>query len=184
VFAVAKLVAECLPEAAFAQVFCKVPAWLAAVYFQTPLQGETLLFGSGATVVVSRACGGADFFAMLCAVLAWHAVAHREREHKHQHESGRRRATLNAIVVFGLIFPIAWAATLLVNGARVIAVVWVRAGADALLPERFAAAAHLAAGVLVFFPALAAAWWLCERRSTGATGSTGVPPSPATGRRL
>jgi exosortase/archaeosortase family protein len=143
-FVAVKLAIAALPDGVFAQIFCKISAWIAAAYFQASLIGETLLFVSGQMVSVTRACGGADFFAMLCALFAWQVVPERIR-------------WLPALCAG------AWAVTLLVNAMRVIAAIWMRSFAELLLPERMEAAVHLVSGVLVFFPALLAAWWISCR---------------------
>ncbi|MDR3229070.1 MAG: archaeosortase/exosortase family protein, partial [Puniceicoccales bacterium] len=106
--------------------------------------GETLLFASGQAVRVTRECGGADFFSMVCALLAWQFVPCRARR----------------IVLFPLA---AWGVTMLVNAMRVIATVWTRTLGGALLPERLEAATHLLTGVLVFFPSLLAVWLISKR---------------------
>lgn len=134
-----------LPDAWYAGLFCRVPAWLAAVYFHAGLDGAALTLGSGRAVAVTRACGGSDFFALVCAVLTWRAV---------------RR---NVAARLPLWWCGAWAYTLLVNGLRVIVTVWTRALAEPSLPERFYGAVHLVSGVLVFFPALLLLWWVCLR---------------------
>ncbi|MDR2862816.1 MAG: archaeosortase/exosortase family protein [Puniceicoccales bacterium] len=145
---IAKLAIATLPDAAFAQIFCRVPAWIAAAYFQASLTGETLCLASGRMVSVTRACGGADFFAILCAMFAWQVVPGRIRW-------------------FPVLCAGAWVVTIFVNAMRVIAAVWIRAFTELLLPERMEAAVHLVSGVLVFFPALLAIWWLSCRAFPG-----------------
>jgi exosortase/archaeosortase family protein len=144
VYAIAKLGVFALSDAAFSQVFCQIPAWIAASYFQTELHGDTLVFASGQMVAVTRACGGGDFFSLLCAMLTWQFLPGRARW-------------------LPALWAGAWAVTMFVNGMRVIASVWTRWFAEAFLPERMDAAVHLVSGVLVFFPALAAVGWLAER---------------------
>ncbi|MDR2862851.1 MAG: archaeosortase/exosortase family protein [Puniceicoccales bacterium] len=136
-----KLIVASLPDAVFSPIFCKIPAWIAASYFQAGLDGDTLVFTSGQMVSVTRACGGSDFFALLCAMLSWEAVPERMRR-------------LPALLAG------AWAVTMFVNGMRVVTSVWTRWFAEAFLPERMDAATHLVSGVLVFFPSLLAVWWL------------------------
>ena len=135
-----------LPDMWYSQIFCRVPAWLAAAYYHAALDGAALTLGSGRVIVVTRECGGSDFFALVCAVLTWHAVRQKD-----------------AARMLPLWWCGAWVFTMLVNGMRVIATVWTRAVAESILPERFFGAAHLVSGVLVFFPALALLWWACVR---------------------
>jgi hypothetical protein len=59
----------------------------------------------------------------------------------------------------------AWLFALTVNGARIVVTVWTRAVAEVVLPASCFPAVHLASGVLVFFPALLAMWWLCVRHA-------------------
>jgi hypothetical protein len=133
--------AAALPDAAYEAVFCKLPTRLAAMYFGTVADGASFALADGRVVAVTRACGGAGFFAMLCGLLACRAAA-----------MGGVRWLLPSVVA-------AWGYTVLVNGVRVVGAVWARALAEMLLPERAWAAAHLAVGVLVFFPALCIFWW-------------------------
>ena len=134
-----------MSEPCFAFLFCRVPAWIAAGFFGAGLDGSVLVLGTGRVVAVTRECGGSDFFALVCAVLTWHAVRH------------------NDAAMLPLWWCGAWAGTLLVNGLRVIATVWTRAIAECILPERFFGAVHLVSGVLVFFPVLLLLWWGCVR---------------------
>jgi exosortase/archaeosortase family protein len=137
-----------LPDAMFDVVFCRVPAGLAAAYLGgMPDGGSAFALADGRVVEVTRACGGAGFFAMLCGLLAW-------------------RGFLPSRDAFIPVFALAaWGYTVVMNGVRVVAAVYARAFAEAASPERFWGAAHLAAGVAVFFPALLLAWWMTERRS-------------------
>jgi hypothetical protein len=47
---------------------------------------------------------------------------------------------------------------------RVVLSFWTRLASEALLPERFDAAVHMVSGVMIFFPALLAVWWVCKTR--------------------
>jgi exosortase/archaeosortase family protein len=139
VFALAAL----LPDAAVDVIFCRGPAHLAAAYFGAAAEGSAFALADGRVVAVTRACGGMGFFAMLCGLLARRAAAGG---------GGGLRSFPGAVAA-------AWGYTVLVNGLRIVGTVWVRALAETALPERMWGAAHLAAGVMVFFPALAVAWW-------------------------
>ena len=139
------LLISALPDTVYALVFCCVPAWLAAAFFHAGVDGATLILGSGRMVAVTRECGGSDFFALVCAVLTWHAVRQKGA------------ATLP------FWWCGAWGFSVLANGMRVVVTVWTRAIVELALPERFFGAAHLVSGVLVFFPALFFLWWACVR---------------------
>ena len=135
------MLAAMLSDAAYGAVFCELPARFAAMYFGTVADGASFVLADGRVIAVTRACGGSGFFAMLCGLLAYRAAA-----------MGGVRWLLPSVVA-------AWGYTVLVNGVRVVGAVWARALAEMLLPERAWAAAHLAVGVLVFFPALCVFWW-------------------------
>ncbi|MDR2849235.1 MAG: hypothetical protein LBW77_01635 [Verrucomicrobiota bacterium] len=138
VFALAAL----LPDAVFDVVFCRAPAHLAGAYFGVSADGAAFTLADGRVIAVTRACGGAGFFAMLCGLLACRA--------------GNWRAWPAAVAAV-------WGYAVCVNGVRIVGTVWVRAFAEAALPERFWGVAHLTTGVMVFFPALAAAWWFMTK---------------------
>jgi len=144
-FVVALACAASLPDNLYELLFCRIPAWLAAAFFRADLDGASLTLGTGRVVAVTRACGGSDFFALVCAVLSWHAV---------------RRKDAVALLLAGCG---AWVFTVLVNGLRITVTIWARAVAERFLPERTWGSVHLASGVLVFFPALMLLWWLCTR---------------------
>jgi exosortase/archaeosortase family protein len=121
-------------------LFAAGAARMAAVLLGTGVEAgavPTLRFGELAVAVVP-ACSGTDFFLMTAALLGWR-LARRNR--------GFAPALLLGVA---LAVPV----TLLVNGLRVAAVAQVHRWAIPLLPERYAAFAHLATGVAVFLPAL------------------------------
>lgn len=149
-FFAALSVAAALPDSIYAFVFCRVPAWVAASYFHAGLEGASLTLGNGRVVAVTRACGGSDFFALVCGVLTWHAV--------------RRNVTAARLL---LLWLAGWGFTVLVNGMRVVVSVWSHAVSTQVAPARFFGAVHLVSGVLVFFPALVFVWWLCGRHDSG-----------------
>lgn len=150
VFIAALLIASALTDAWYSTLFCRVPAILTAAYYHAGREGVSLVLGSGRIVAVTRECGGSDFFALVCAVLTWHAVRQ------------------NGAALLPLWWAGAWCFTVLVNGLRVIATVWMRMLAETFLPERFYGATHLVSGVLVFFPALVLLWWMCIRHDLSA----------------
>ncbi len=154
VFCGALLIAPAMPDTWYSAFFCRVPAWLAAAYYHAGYEGISLVLGSGRVVTVTRDCGGSDFFALICAVLTWHAVRQ------------------NGTALLPLWWAGAWLFTVSVNGMRVIASVWMRTLAEVFLPERFYGVVHLVSGVLVFFPALALLWWVCSRHDLSAHNET------------
>jgi exosortase/archaeosortase family protein len=66
---------------------------------------------------------------------------------------------------FILLF-VAWAFVNGVNSMRVVLSYWTRLASEALLPERFDGAVHMVSGVMIFFPALLAAWWVCKTKTS------------------
>lgn len=141
VFALATL----LPNTVFDFVFCRMPAGLAAAYFGAASDGSAFVLADGRIVAVTRACGGAGFFAMVCGLLTWRIT-----------ETARWRFAPVAVVA-------AWGYAMLVNGVRVVATVWARSASEVLLPERLWGAVHLATGVAVFFSALMVAGGIATR---------------------
>jgi Transmembrane exosortase (Exosortase_EpsH). len=150
-FCVARIGAGMMPDELFLRVFCK-PAAAGAALLCGAASNETLIVSNaGGVFEVVRSCGAADFFSMMGGALAWHAAGCRRRA-----DTAWRLA---------LVFPAAFALTVVVNSARLAVVVATHPIAVRFLPERFGAAAHMVAGVLVFFPALLATWYICDSRS-------------------
>lgn len=97
---VLKLMLAVLPDSAILASFCRVPAEVAAFYYDVPLEAEMLSFTArGVTLAVTRACAATDFFALVAAVLL---TARILRE-------GWRWRQLT-------LLPIAWGITLAING--------------------------------------------------------------------
>ena len=65
----------CLPASAFALLFCQIPAWLASLYLGATCEGTTLALSSGRLLAVTPACGGSDFFILVCSMIVWYAMA-------------------------------------------------------------------------------------------------------------
>jgi hypothetical protein len=66
-----------LPDTAFDLLFCRGPAWLASLYLGATCDGTTLSLRSGHILAVTHACGGSDFFILVCSMIAWYATAPR-----------------------------------------------------------------------------------------------------------
>ncbi len=64
-----------LPASAFDLLFCRGPAWLASLYLGATCDGTTLSLRSGRILAVTHACGGSDFFILVCSMIAWYATA-------------------------------------------------------------------------------------------------------------
>jgi exosortase/archaeosortase family protein len=132
-----------LPDGLYQRVFCRIPAALSAAYFGAECHGTSFRLRTGLEVSVTRACGGSDFFALLCGL----GLAAGWRARRRQPATGwLGRLLLHVLLALG--------ATLLVNGMRIIVTVYTRLAAEPFLPARFLGAVHLFSGVLVFFPAL------------------------------
>jgi len=180
----------CLPATAFDLLFCRGPAWLASLYLGATCDGATLSLRSGHVLVVTHACGGSDFFILICSMIAWYAMRpHNTRnrienimatptsniEHPTSNiqrpifnkaiRQSRNKAILETIRKTFILLFVAWAFVNGVNGLRVVLSYWTRMLSEALLPERFDAAVHMVSGVMIFFPALLAVWWFCKTRT-------------------
>lgn len=76
VFCLLYFLIACLPASAFDLLFCRGPAWLASLYLGATCDGTTLSLRSGHILAVTHACGGSDFFILVCSMIAWYAMAH------------------------------------------------------------------------------------------------------------
>jgi exosortase K len=137
---------QVLPESWFVPLFCRLPALLASLYLNVPCEGTSLFVSDSVLFEVKRSCGGSDFFVIVCTMVTWYYLK-------------RERAWVRLL----LLLPALLLLTNLVNSLRVVALVWVYAVSEAFVPERFNAALHLSAGVMIFFPALLGLWWLCKQ---------------------
>jgi len=137
---------QVLPEAWFVPLFCRLPALLASLYLNVTCEGTSLFLPDTVVFEVKRSCGGSDFFVIVCTMVTWYYL------------KGER-----AWVRLLPLLPALLLVTNLVNSLRVVALVWVYAVSEAFVPERFNAALHLSAGVMIFFPALLGLWWWCKQ---------------------
>lgn len=143
-----------LPDAVFLPLFCRIPAHLAAAYYQVGLSIPALTFSVyGDVIQVSRSCGASTFFS-LCASLLLTRLGQRQ----HPATGGAR---LKFAFHAGWFVAVSWALTLFVNSARLVFIVPVTAAAY-FFPERFGASIHMASGMLVFLCAFVALWFVSE----------------------
>lgn len=75
VFCLLTILIASLPASAFDLLFCRVPAWLASFYLGATCEGTTLALRSGRLLAVTPACGGSDFFILVCSMIVWYATA-------------------------------------------------------------------------------------------------------------
>jgi len=129
------------PDALIVPVFCRVPAGLAAGYYNAPLETPGMVFTvRGTDFEVTRACGATDFFSMLAGLFTYLCLKRRS-------------------VWLGLaVLPLAWFAAVAVNTLRVILLVPGRAMIYHLLPERAHVAGHQAVGTFIFLTAFILIW--------------------------
>ena len=186
VFCLLYILIAFLPSSAFDLLFCRIPAWLASLYLGATCEGTMLALRSGCLLAVTHACGGSDFFVLICSMIAWYATAPGGLQLNGGVTSSNRplegtvtpvpqsgcNPTLQKASSFkfqlGRTFVhlfLAWAFVNVVNSMRVVLSVWTRLVSEALLPERFDAAVHMVSGVMIFFPALLCVWWLCKTRT-------------------
>lgn len=134
-----------LPEAVCVTIFCRVPAWLAAGYYNVRLLEPGLIFATHhVTLSVARSCAATDFFVVVSALLAWGAWMRR---------NPWQRVGLLVVVV-----PAAWAMTVLANTARLILLVPATAWMRAMIPPQAHALGHQTVGVFVFLTCLTFIW--------------------------
>lgn len=179
VFCLLYCLIACLPASVFDLFFCRIPALLASLYLGATCEGTTLALRSGRLLAVTPACGGSDFFILICSMIAWYAMRPQNArnsmknikatqtsniEHPTFNIQQRNKAILETIRKASILLFMAWAFVNGVNSMRVVASVWTRLVSEALLPERFDAAVHMVSGVMIFFPALLCVWWLCKMR--------------------
>jgi hypothetical protein len=190
VFCLLYILISYLSASVFDQLFCRVPAWLASLYLGGTCDGTTLALRSGHTLMVTRACGGSDFFILVCSMIAWYAMRPQNARNSTDNikatqtsniehptlniqcsnlnkaiRQSRNKAIFIVIRKVFILFFIAWAFVNGVNSMRVVLSVWTRYVSEALLPERFDAAVHMVSGVMIFFPALLFVWWVCKTKT-------------------
>lgn len=128
------------PEVGLA-VFARGAAQLAGLYagaVVTPIADGWHLTIADLPIGVTAACSATDFFLMLAALLAW--------------QLARRGLPLGLVVTASLLAAVPLA--ILVNALRVIAVAQAHRWFIPLLPDSWAAFAHLLTGAAIFLPAL------------------------------
>jgi len=157
VFCLLYILIAALPATVFELLFCRIPAWLASLYLGAPCDGTTMALRSGHILAVTHACGGSDFFILICSMIAWYATAQAEQSQVSSFKFQIGRSIV--LLCVALVFVNA------VNSMRVVLSAWTRLASEALLPERFDAAVHMVSGVMIFFPALLVVWWICKTRT-------------------
>jgi hypothetical protein len=80
VFCLLYILIACLPAPAFDLLFCRIPAWLASLYLGATCEGTTLALRSGRLLAVTHACGGSDFFILICSMIAWYVMRPRNTQ--------------------------------------------------------------------------------------------------------
>ena len=106
-----------LPDAFVVPVFCRVPAEVAAQYYNAALQLPELAFAvRGLTVEVIRPCGATDFFSMVTGLFVYLCLCR---------ENGSRRRSPSRLH-FLAVLPLAWVFTIIANTIRIILLVPVK----------------------------------------------------------
>ena len=119
----------------------RASAHFAALFFGCPVVPDELgwtLVIAPVSSTVSAACSGADFLVVAAVVLAWRLVSRG----------------LSAGAAFVLAATLAAPFSILVNGARIVAVTQMHRWVIPLFPSSCSAFIHLATGVAVFLPTL------------------------------
>jgi hypothetical protein len=78
-----------LPAPAFDLLFCRIPALLASLYLGATCEGTTMALHSGRLLSVTPACGGSDFFILVCSMITWYAM----RPQNARNSTGNIKAT-------------------------------------------------------------------------------------------
>ena len=154
------------PDSLIVPVFCRIPAELAARYYNVALQIPELIFSvRGATFEVIRPCGAMDFFSMVSGLLVYGMLTIRLRNLRTKFLAQTGISVL--LCLFAL--PLAWLVTIATNAVRLVFLVPVRA----LMYHYFSEKAYAAGafGALVFLTSFILLWeGVCYvTRSTTAT---------------
>ena len=140
--ALAFILVNCFPAAEL-QIFAQGAARIASLFTGAPLVEADvgwLLPLSHRTILISEACSGATFFIITGALLCWH-ISRRTGHH---------------IASIAIAFSSALALAIFINALRIICLVQAHRWLIPLLPENYAAFAHMLVGIAVFLPALIA----------------------------
>ena len=108
------------PDAFVTTVFCRVPAWVAARYYNATLQiPELVFFARGITIEVIRPCGATDFFAMVAGLFTYHAINNNVAQASRPVSLNKAQAGRPVLRCL-FILPLAWCVTLMANSIRII----------------------------------------------------------------
>ena len=156
------------PDSFIIPVFCRVPAELAARYYNVALQTPELIFSvRGSVFEVIRPCGATDFFSMVAGLLTYASVRLEIRPIRPIGQIGRGkwcilcpigRIGLIGPISFLAILPLAWGITLLANAIRLIFIVPATFFVYHHFSMRAFAASHQAFGTLVFLTLFIILW--------------------------
>ena len=135
-----------LPDAFIMPVFGRVPAELAARYFNAELQTPGLVFSvRGIAYELVRPCAATDFFSMVAGLFAYVVIEWRG-------SLSLKCAGLLAV------FPAAWLATLFTNTLRIILLVPARAMVYSYFSERAYGVVQQGVGTVVFLTVFTVLW--------------------------
>jgi len=155
VFAVWGLLRVC-GDAVVVPVFCRIPAGLAAWYYNSVLEKPELLFSvRGVTFEVARSCAATDFFSMVTGLLVYGVfmVATASSRCRKGSVNGWKPSLLSLAVL-----PVAWCVTLAANTVRLIFLVPATAFMYRYFPEWGFAASHQAIGTVIFLTSFILLW--------------------------
>ena len=144
----ATLFVHCFPTAEL-QLFVQGAAKISSLFTHTSaisVENGWLLPLHHQTVLVSKACSGVTFFIITCTLLCWHIARHV-------------KSTIAAVSI-GFISAFILAIT--VNALRIVCLVQAHRWLIPLVPESYAAFAHMLVGAAVFLPTLIALNTLLE----------------------
>lgn len=118
--------------------FCMPSARLCSLFLGgdcIPTVNGYLLTNELLSIHITKACSGASFFILLCALISGMVI---------------KSIRMNNIVKLGWILPLAYIVTLLANSSRILGGWITGRWARAFLPEHLWGGVHLGTGVVIF----------------------------------
>jgi exosortase/archaeosortase family protein len=154
------LVLRMLPDSFILPVFCRIPAELAARYYNAELQTPGLLFSVRGTVFeVARTCAATDFFSMVAGLLTYLWLKSSDGILPLPKNKTPQRQDAVVTLLFALaILPLAWGIALFANTIRLIFIVPATFFVYDNFSRKTFAASHQAFGTLVFLTVFIILW--------------------------
>jgi len=150
------------PDTVVLPLFCRVPAGLAAWYYNAVLEKPELLFSvRGVTFEVARSCAATDFFSMVTGLLVYGVfikVAQTFLSVRNTSDAQTRMSVPPSALLSLAVLPVAWCVTIFTNTIRLIFLVPATAFMYRYFPEWGFAASHQAIGTVIFLTSFILLW--------------------------